>query len=240
MNFYSIQHSLNKKIMGNYPQVKEVIYYCDVDNEPLFIGNFYFEEIKVKPILANPVLYSKSKLTDLIYIWHVGFTYTKLISGKLKSILEKHKDNGLQFIQCRIFKDDVEYSDYWILNFFEANMEFIEIEKSVTLLRRRKPEGGTFLAELKFENLDEFNEKLITEELEGKLYFEKIRIEDKITKNFFSLRFVEGGMKQIVSEKLKKEIEGAGCTGIEFQPVELSYNEWTMPGGEREKIYGKV
>ena len=38
----------------------------------------------------------------------------------------------------------------------------------------------------------------------------------------------------------KKEIEDAGCTGIEFQPIELSYNEWSAPGGEREKIYGKA
>jgi hypothetical protein len=43
-----------------------------------------------------------------------------------------------------------------------------------------------------------------------------------------------------VSEKLKQEIEDAGCTDIEFQPIELSYNEWVVSGGEREKIYGKI
>jgi hypothetical protein len=43
-----------------------------------------------------------------------------------------------------------------------------------------------------------------------------------------------------VSEKLKQEIEDVGCTGIEFQPIELSYNERTAPGGEREKLYGKA
>ena len=54
------------------------------------------------------------------------------------------------------------------------------------------------------------------------------------------LKYVNGGIGYYVSEKLKQEIEDAGCTGIEFQPVELSYNEWTAPGGEREKVYGKI
>ena len=30
-----------------------------------------------------------------------------------------------------------------------------------------------------------------------------------------------------------------GCTGIEFQPAHLSYNEWVARGGERDRIYGK-
>ena len=61
--------------MGSYPQVKKVIYNCDVDNDPLFIDKFYFQEIKIKPIVANPVLYSKSKLTDLIFIQDMGFIF---------------------------------------------------------------------------------------------------------------------------------------------------------------------
>ncbi|MDP5201333.1 hypothetical protein [Flavobacterium sp. DG2-3] len=39
-----------------------------------------------------------------------------------------------------------------------------------------------------------------------------------------------------ISEKLKKEIDDAGCIGIEFQPAELSSFEW-IHGGERDKIY---
>lgn len=46
MNYYSIQHSLNIKIMGHYPQVKEVLYHCDIWDDPRFIGQFHFEEIK--------------------------------------------------------------------------------------------------------------------------------------------------------------------------------------------------
>jgi hypothetical protein len=56
---------------------------------------------------------------------------------------------------------------------------------------------------------------------------------------FFALLNVEGGVKYIVSEKGRREIEENNCTGIEFQPIELSLTEW-LQGGEREKMYGKV
>lgn len=67
---------------------------------------------------------------------------------------------------------------------------------------------------------------------------DNILLKDDIKDDFFILRHVEGGIKYIVSENLKQEIEEEGCSGIEFRPIELSYNEWVALGGEREKIYG--
>jgi hypothetical protein len=66
---------------------------------------------------------------------------------------------------------------------------------------------------------------------------ENICLNADVKKDFF---FIKTAGQYIVSEKLKQEIEDAGCTGIEFQPIELSFNEWTILGGEREKIYGKT
>lgn len=239
MNYYSIQHSLDNKIMYCYPQIKEVIYHSDVDNDPSFIGNYFFEEINIKPTIANPILHSKSNLTDLIYIWHVGFAHIKLISGKLKSILENNRNSGLQFFQCSIFKDGIEYQDYWILNVFQANMEYVDIDKSVVLHRQRRPDGGTFTQQVEFKSIKDFQDIIISEGLEGKLYLDKIVIKDSgVTDNFFSLKYVSGGVKHIVSKMLRDEIIDAGCTGIEFQPTELSSNEWIKGGGEREKEYG--
>ena len=71
------------------------------------------------------------------------------------------------------------------------------------------------------------------------LIIEKLKLLPNAIEDFFMLRHVEGGVKYVVSEKLRKEIEDAGRTGIEFQPVELSSAEW-LQGGEREKIYGKA
>lgn len=237
MKYYSIQHSLDKKIMGNDPQVKEVIYHCSVNNEPRFIGKFHFEEIKVEPIIANPVLYSKSKLTDLIYLWNIGFNYVKLISGKLKSILEKQRTSGLQFIQCSVFKDGVEYSDYWLLNMFESNNEFIDFEKSKIIVGVKKDEGGTYQKTEIVSSVSEFDSLVEFHKQKMEIVkAENIYLKDDITKDFFMLK---NSIKYMVSEKLKQEIEDAGCTGIEFQPSELAITEW-LQGGEREKIYGKA
>lgn len=48
------------------------------------------------------------------------------------------------------------------------------------------------------------------------------------------LRHLSEGI-HFASETLKQEIEDAGCTGIEFQPVELSYHEWTAPEAKEKK-----
>lgn len=61
-----------------------------------------------------------------------------------------------------------------------------------------------------------------------------------VNQDFFVLLHVEGVAKYIASEKLKNEIEHAGCTGIEFQSVELTLDEWLAQEGPREKIYGKI
>jgi hypothetical protein len=57
--------------------------------------------------------------------------------------------------------------------------------------------------------------------------------------DFFSLRYTEGANKGIVSERFKNELLKNEVTGIEFQPIELSINEW-LQGGEREKVNGKA
>ena len=41
-----------------------------------------------------------------------------------------------------------------------------------------------------------------------------------INENVCTIERVRGGAGYFVSEKLKAEIESAGCTGIEFQPIE--------------------
>ncbi len=230
--------------MGNYPQMKETICNCDVDNDPLFIDNLYFKEIKVKLIVANPVLYVKSKLTDLIYVWHSGFTFVKLMSGKLKTILENNRNSGLQFIQCSIFKDGLEHQDYWIMNMFEFNHEYIDIANSKVYYEKHSDDFNiSYKTDKILLNLDNFSEFMeyveIAKVKTEMIVIENLKLINDIKDDFFRLRYVSGKM-YIISEKLKKEIEDAGCTGIEFQPVELSLNEWLIHGGEREKIYGKA
>lgn len=241
MRHYIVRESSDTKILGHYPQIKEIKHNCHVWDEPRFIEHHELTPINFDPIVSNAILHKKSKLTDLISVVGMGFTRKLLLSNKLKEILEK-KNNEFQvqfFHSPIIYKDDL-ISNYWIANSAKSYSKFIDIKKSTLLIRKRKEEGGTYLENIYFESFNDLISYIIKNELEGKIFFSKICMNSDFKNDFFALNYVEGGIKYLVSEKLKNEIENAGCTGIEFQPSELSYNEWVAPGGEREKVYGKI
>ena len=241
MNYYIIQESGNLKIIGKYPQTKDIQYNCDVWNEPKFIGQIHFEKVDFEPIIANAILHPKSKQTDLIDANSaMGFSNKLLISGKLKTILEKNRKNGMQFFKSPIIQNNLLAEDYWILNMYEFKNDYVDFLNSKILLEEITSENINSLY-LSINSLKDYELKI--EEVRGKkgcnLRIEKLVLsKDKIDNDFFMIRYSFSGI-YFVSEKLKQEIEDAGCTGIEFQPIELSLNEW-LQGGEREKLYGKA
>lgn len=242
MNYYFLKNTLNVKIKGHYPQIKDVKYYCHIWETSNFIGNIHFKKFPDDVILATPILDKKANLTDLIEIWSVGFNLNLLISDKLKIILEKYiKKNKGEFLNCPVIKDNIEYSDYWIFNGFYFDQDVIDFQNSLIKYEKHAEDfETTYNTNLVFpnvENLKEFENYLnIAQENTEILTIEKLILkENKIEEDFFMLRHVFSGT-YMVSEKLKQEIEEAGCTGIEFQPSSLSLNEWLH--NEREKIYG--
>ena len=238
MTFYEITHSGNKNIIGHYPQVKSIINKCNVWEESKFIGNFNFEKIDFKPIVSNPVLYKSSKLTDLIQVVGFGFHYKLLLSNKLKNILEQHYNNEIQFFQTDVIHNKIFYKNYYLLNIIKSNMELIDFKKSYIIGKKKSSIGKFSIEELKIESLKKF-----TDEINKNYYYqvvvEKIALKNSVNYDFFVLKNVSGGVKFVVSSKLKKVIEFEKCTGIEFKPIELTLNEW-LQSGEREKIYGKA
>lgn len=62
---------------------------------------------------------------------------------------------------------------------------------------------------------------------------------DKVSSEVLILRNVEGRVRYLASQKLKEEVEKAGLTGIEFQPVVVPSADW-LQGGHRKKVYGKA
>jgi hypothetical protein len=246
MDFYRINFTLNTKVRGNNEYVEKYCLKLPNDRlyweEPKFIGNIRNEKIDFQPYLLDIELFPNANVNDLIM--DGGPISTKIvISGKLKSIFEVYRKTGMQFFNINVLKKNENFTDYWLLNFYEFNQEFIDFEKCKIIYRKKDDDFDiTFSAknvEIKVKNIEEFN--VYIEKAKEKL--ETITIEKLVLKNvnesFFILKYVNGGIGYFVSKKLKQEIQDAGCTGIEFQPVELSYNEWTAPGGEREKIYGK-
>ena len=239
MSYFRIRHSLNRKVLGHYPQVKEVKHNCNVWDEPKFIDRIRFTKVDFTPIVSNPVLYAKSKRTDLIAKAGMGFSLKLLISGKLKTILEQYDKHAFQCFQCSVFHKGIEYKDYWIMNAFAIYNEFIDYSRSDVFLMKQTLRK---VRELQIENYSDFQRE--AKEIKEMGYpfnisIKKFSLSEAIEKDFFLLRYIEGGTGYFVSERLKQEIEEAGCTGIEFQPAHLSYDEWVVRGGERDKVYGR-
>jgi len=239
MSYYVIRESSDTKKLGHYPQIKEIKHNCHVWDEPRFIEHHELVEIDFEPIISNAVLYSKTNLTDLISGGGMGFTKKLLVSEKLKKLLMNQSKIKLQFFESPLIQNSQYIYKYFILNVTNANMEYIDFKNSEIYLM-----DGLFddIKRLNINNYDEFLKEIDFVEDTGwplNLRIKKFEITEN-SSDFFALKYVEGGIMYVVSERLKQAIENAGCTGIEFQPSELNYNEWTAPGGEREKVYGKI
>jgi len=239
MKYYRIHPSINKKVLGHYPQQKETIFHCSIDDEPRFVEHIYSKKVDFEPIVANAVLYSSSLATDLIYTRGVGFSHKPLISGRLKAILQRYRATGLQFFRAPIVHKDRELEDYWILNFYEIEMDYIDFPKSEIFLTKNSFEK---VEKLHFNSFQEFTRKKLEVERIGYsmgISIERYKLKETIDQDFFMLTDVEGGVNFMVSEDLKREIEHTGCTGIEFMPSELRFKEW-LYYGERDRIYAKT
>lgn len=234
MRYYEIRHSLDKKVVGSYPQVEEAKHNCDIWNDPKFIGNFHFEKITLTPIVSNAILKKKSKLTDLISVTVIGFSNKLLMSKKLKTILDNTSINGIQFFRSSIFQNNIEYPDYYLLNVYSFENELIDFEKTTFSLRKRKEGGGTEQLKVNIDSYEDFLQKLsYYNEKKEILKAEKVYLQKNIDVDFIVLK---NPIKYVVSEKLKEEIEDSGCTGIEFMPLDMKLSDW-LQGGEREKVY---
>lgn len=241
MKYYVIRVSLNKKDIGTYPQVVHAKHNCHVWDNPKFVDKVNFQKINYEPITSNAILEKKAKLTDLISSNGVGFTLKLLISDKLKNIIEVYANKKCQFFKAPvIFKDDFVYG-YYLLHPYNFAYENVNFEGSSFILRKKKNGGGNQDEKVNVSTFEDFQKVLSNKKKEGyqKFCIDRIKLKPDINEDFFVLRYVEGGIKYIVSEKLKKEIENLECTGIEFMPIEMKLTEW-LQGGEREKVYGKA
>lgn len=236
MKYYKLNYTNNLKIRGCSEVIKDYKYHGDVYN-PKFIGNIHYEKVDFLPVPVNPILFAKANTTDLIE--GGGMLSGKLlISTNLKSLLER-KDFGVQYFQNSVIQKDKEILDYWVVNPYLTKNELINFENAEVIKNKKKIAGGTEKVILTVTNLEQLNlEKTIASEKLESVTITKFSLGVAI-EDFFAVRHVTGGIAYIVSENLKSEIEDKGCTGIEFQPTELSYDEWTSRDGPRDSIYGR-
>ena len=238
MSYYTILPSLDNKIVGCYPQVEKAIYHCDIWENEKFIDKVNFIKPTFEPITADAVLHKKAVKTDLISAEIMGFTFKLFISSKLKMIFESNKNTGIQFYSSSLIQKNQEDQNYWVLNPYEFDFDHVDFKKSDVYLMKNTFEK---VEKLYIESKDDFiqnREDINKKGYPYSIFIEKLELIEN-GKDFLIINDVEGGVKYIVSEKLKKEIESNKCTGIEFMPSTLTLDKWLGKNGDRERIYGK-
>lgn len=240
MKYFAIETSLNKKVLGKYPPVKDFIHNCNIDEEPHFIDKFIFEKIEIQPILSNVVLFANAKQTDLIdTLGDVGFNFGYLISDKLKQILEQYNCYGFQFFKTSIFQKETQFDNYWQTKMYDFPYQYINFSKTNVSIRNSLT-GKIVEKLIEINNLNDFHQKISSLEYPLSISISDISFTDNMDLDFFNIRFfTNGGFKGMVSERLKKELEKSEITGIEFRPIEISFQDWVKRDGPRDKIYGR-
>jgi hypothetical protein len=226
MKYYCIQKTLDRKTIGHYPQVKDVIYNCNVDNDPRFIEHVYYTKIDFEPIVANPILYSSSRPTDLVQASRIGFSSKLLVSSRLKSILESFRTTGLQFFRNPLVHRSAILDDYWILNFYEVDMQFIDYANSDVYVTENVFD---YIEKVSFSSFSEFNNKLSEISKVGYpkgIMIERFDLINNPNQDFFILLNVYGGVQYLISDSLKHHIESAGCNGIAYRPSDTNLRYW--------------
>lgn len=215
MKFYRINPNVKKEIVGQQPQVEKVISEIYVES-PEYITRIGFKKIDSAVYIPDCVLAKNSKITDLITT--SPLSHYNLLSKKLKDIIEASHPKGIQILPVNLVAED-QVIQYWILHPYIFPMYYLNFAMSKIFLTKW---GFRKVESISLNNLKEFREKVAELEIPNFLLIEKPVLQKMIKEDFFMLRWVEGGVGYFVSELLKKKIEDAGCTGIEFELVEGS------------------
>ena len=240
MKYYALFNSLDRKMMGKIPQVKDVIHHCHVTENPLFIDRFPFIKIETNPILSNVILYNQSKQTDLIQSGGQGFSHGSiLISKKLKQLLENFNFYGIQFFSTYIIQKGTIYNNYWQTHVYEMPYEFVDFNDTDILLKERDADRRITETYLKVNSTLDFLNMAEKAKYPKFLFLKNISFVEKMNLDYFFLRNIQGTAGGIVSSRLKAEMEKHEITGVEFRPIECSLNDWFGSNGLREKTYGK-
>lgn len=240
MKYFTIESSLDESIMGKIPQVKKFVHHCNVGEEPSFIDNFVFEKIEIQPVLSNVVLHKNAKQTDIINTYgHVGFSFGYLISNRFKDLLEKFNCYGFQYFKTYIILNDKKFDNYWQTNKYDFPYQYIDFQKTTFLFKDRDVNKNVISKVMNFKNVDEFISFANQVHYPKWIFFKDVFFTENMNLDFFALRYFEGGHKGIVSERLKIEIEKNGITGIEFRPIEISFQDWLKRDGPRDRTYGR-
>ena len=129
MTYYRIKESIDKKIIGKYPQVEEVIIPTTWE-DPAFIGCYTNTRAPRNVLVPKAILNKTSKVTDLVSGVAVGLARNLLVSDELKFLLEVSNYYGVDFFETSLKVFNAEELSYWIVHPYKSYYEALDLEKS--------------------------------------------------------------------------------------------------------------
>lgn len=230
MKYYRIVRSLDIKEIGVFPQVQTGIIPTSI-NDPDFIGAFLFEKAHHEVLLPSGKLDSKAKKTDLLSTSFPGLSTKLYVSADLNEILTATKSRGIQHFKTSLILPDKSEEEYWIINPFITDMEFLDFEKCrfayTDYMVSRVVENITFENSKELINQYYQKRKDVLNVGEAFREFKHLMIEHIVIKEGFDLDFFSlspirpGGIGYYVSDNLKKTLEKAKFTGIRFTEMNV-------------------
>lgn len=218
MKYYSISNSADINVIGKtYPQSQESIHHFPKN----ILSTFYWNPNLLIPkdyLFPSPILDKRAKQTDLISHCDLSI-FLLLVSEKLKKILVDHAtENDFYFFEALLKTKDGD-KKFWGIMPLVSRDEFIDFERSVI---SRKLHGNAEPELLHITSLTEYSETVKKEYGNSVLKIEKAIINNRKQLNFFAIMNLKNSYINgfIVSDHLKKIIQGFNCTGIDFQLVE--------------------
>jgi hypothetical protein len=190
---------------------KIVSFTNSITTKPLFIGND--KKIEVPELFQHR---KTSKITDNLNGLLAGFSFTMIISEKLKELLKTMKVFEMSFFKTIYTTLENKELDYYFVKAKVEALESIDYDKTEFYeWENIGPLNKSKKNPLKFKNKDE----LINYEKNGGVAYEilKLVIDKNWEYDFFALKMVEDfALCFIVSEKLKEQMEQEGITGVGF------------------------
>jgi hypothetical protein len=213
--FYRIEPTMDEKITGiDDAQSSSAIYPINIW-DPIYINQWGHTLIPDYVVLPIPKIKTKARLTDLMSVYFTGSSYRMSISNRLKEILERSSHGNIQFIPLTIYYKKKYLTNFWLTNILSFDNENA-VNYKHSLIFERNGENKIITVN----NFEVFTKKQNELVWPNNLFIEKLVFKKIINENVCTIERVRGGAGYFVSEKLKAEIESAGCTGIEFHPIE--------------------
>ena len=229
MKYFRLFHSAGPEV-GFVPQVYEATVNFDIYH-PNSAYHLNFAEADESTLWPKPKLCKRAKKTDLLSVSFMSLSGKLLISSKLNNILSKSKTTGVQSVKAELMVKKGKTEEYWIVNPFLSELSFIDCAYSHFGFMDSM--GTNILEEIQFSSPNNFIEAYRDNQKSAiknpypnhrPLVINKIAFHENLEIDFFSVMpLIYGGIGFFVSEKLRDEIESAGCTGIVFKEPNEHY-----------------